>query len=87
MTRDRGVRRRTRHESAAAGGPTLVVSPSAESQSVPLLNTFSVVVRPPLQGGCNLKNLGIPRSKMIFFQNAFIFLLAYPQTQVTNSGS
>lgn len=48
VTRDRGVRRRTRHESAASRGWShvgLVGSPSAESQSVPLLNTFSVVVR------------------------------------------
>ena len=32
------------------------------------------------QGGFNLENTGIPRSKMIFSKNASIFLLAYPQT-------
>ena len=39
------------------------------------------------QGGGIVENLGIPRVKNDFFQNASILLLVYPQTQVTNSDS
>ena len=69
VTRDRGVRRRTRHESAASGGRSHVGRFSLGRKSVPLLNTFSVVVRLSSSSSFEGKSRSLARCCSLLFSS------------------